>query len=223
MTGKLAIAEVLGEVAAEELLRVMRRGPDLAGIVSEEMYLIDDGVSERSSDPHLMERVALAIEHEMSRADAEGREPVIRTALDKAGVAMAVYVDMCQHPDWPEVSNKVYMAVTVHPRRPAYIRAQTLKAMAGDTQAAKFVEDLLKQGDKTTEEAMRALESQGDQAVSREASQVALDLAELIEQASKVAAPEDLIEEAKADVAVQHSRPEPEVRLNLQEWSNEGD
>lgn len=208
---------------AEELMRFMRLGRDLDGMVPESLTEAPDGEARASWDQEEMERVALAIEHEMGLASKGDREPNIAAALKKAKVPMEVYLQMAVHPDFLQVSHRVYMAMTVMPRWPAVIRATTKAAMAGDVAAARWVRDLLASGDKTTEEAMRALEREGDEAVSREASRLLLELNGLLEQNKIAEAPAALVEEARGDVAVQHARPEPEIRLDLSEWTEPAD
>jgi len=219
---KTAMQELAGtQGSANAVIQMMRRGEDLAGLVTNQMLETADDVVESSGSGALMRRVALAIEKEVAAADLGNREPVIARALEGVKVPMEVYLDMSTHPDFLAISHQVNMAMTVIPRRAGYIRAQTLAALAGDTTAAKFCEQLLSSGDKTAEETIRALESQGDDAVTREAGNILLELREMIDAAEKAEAPEDVIAEAQADVAVQHGAPERQVRLNLAEWSGE--
>lgn len=207
--------------AAQNMIQMMRQGADLEGLVTDQMLETADGKIESTTSSDLMRKVALAIEKEVSRADLGSREPVIADALKSVSVPMEVYLEMSVHPDFLAVSHQVNMAMTVIPRRAGYIRAQTLAALAGDVQAAKFCEALLSSGDKTAEDAIRSLEQQGDKAVNREASNLLLELREMLDSLDKADTPDELVEEAVDDMSAQHGPPERQVRLNLSEWTEE--
>lgn len=205
--------------AARGMIQMMRQGADLEGLVTNQMLETADGKVESSSSADMMRRVALAIEKEVATADQGSREPVIADAIKSVGVPMEVYLEMSVHPDFLAVSHQVNMAMTVIPRRAGYIRAQTLSALAGDVNAAKFCESLLNSGDKSAEDAIRSLEQQGDKAVNREASNILLELKDMLEALDKTDTPEELVSEAQSEMAEQHGPPEKQVRLNLAQWT----
>jgi len=221
-----ALAKPGGEeksVAADQLMRFMRKGDDLSGLVPDSLVEPEVGRVEGSFDQELMERVALAVESEIDKAEKADRDPNMKRALASAGVNESMYLQMAMHPDYRLVCQRVYTAFVLLPRWSSVCRAMSKSAMAGDVAAARWVRDQVESGDKGLEEALKAIESEGEASLGRHAGELLLDLQRLLEESKRAETPEALVEEAKADVAVQHQRPEPEIRVDLMNWSDGDD
>jgi hypothetical protein len=213
-----------GEEKGAALLQFMRSAPDLSGLIPDDLYTPGKHEPVRSSyDGDFMQKVALAIDAEIDRAEKKGDEPVIRNALKKAGCPEDIYLQMSTHPDYKAVVQKVYTAFILMPRWASICRSMSKAAQAGDVAAARWVRDQIDSGDKTVEEAMAALEREGDDAVKRMAADLQLQLHKLITATSEAEAPRDVVAAALADVATQHGDPTPVRSADQASWFDEID
>jgi len=213
------LAKEGGEDVGAAMARLFRRGDDLVGMIPASLTEAPEGLVASWSGEE-MERVALAIEQENAKADEEEREPNVHKALKKAHVPMEMYLQMATHPDFPGICHRVYMAFIAIPRWGGIVRAMTKAAMAGDVAAARWVRDLLASGDQAIEDAMRALEREGPEAMKRQAADLTQQLHELMAGAEKADAPAGLVEEQVQDVAVQAHQAEPELKIDLEGWTS---
>ena len=210
-----------GAEVASKLMAYMRSGPDLAGIIPDSMIVPEEGLVESSQSGELMEKVALALDQENDRAEKAGKDPEVRRALQKAGVLEHVYLQMATHPDFQAVCKRVYTAFVLIPRWAAICRSMSKAAMTGDVAAARWVRDLIAEGDVDMEASMKAIERDGPDALKRRVGDLVLQLHDMTSKMELAQLPEDLVREAKEDVATQYHRPEPEMRLSLADWTND--
>jgi len=208
-----------GTGKADALTRYMRSGADLLNLIPDSLVEPAEGKVLSSHSGDLMEKVALALDAENSLAEKAKREPDAHRALKKAGVSAAMYLQLATHPDFQAVCHRVYVAFVALPRWGAVCRSMSKAAMAGDVAAARFVRDLIQHGDKDMEEVMRRVERDGPASLKKEVAEIQLALHDLQSNMEEAERPEDLVAEATADVATQHLRAEPEVRLDLNAWT----
>jgi hypothetical protein len=210
-----------GASKADALTAYMRSGQDLLNMIPDALIVPVEGQVVSSHSGELMEKVALAMDAENAAAEKASppRDPDTRRALKKAGVNEAVYLQMATHPDFQAVVKRVYTAFVLIPRWAAICRSMSKSAMAGDVAAARWVRDLIDSGDEDMEESMRSIERAGPGALQVQAAEIQLVLTEIMSQSEEAERPEDLVQAARDDVAVQHMRPEPEVKIDLSDWT----
>ncbi len=210
-----------GPDKADALTRYMRSGKDLLNLIPDSLVEPVEGKVLSSYSGELMEKVALAMDSENAAAEKAERDPDTRKALRKAGVPEAVYLQLATHPDFQAVCKRVYTAFVLIPRWAAICRSMSKAAMAGDVAAARWVRDLIDSGDQDMEESMKAIERDGPDALKRQVAEIQLTLHDLQANMEAADRPEELVQEAMLDVATQHLRAEPEVRLDLAEWTTD--
>jgi hypothetical protein len=204
--------------AADSLIRFMREGADLVDLIPERLIEPVEGVTS-AYDPGLMEKVALAIDHENGLAEAGSRDPDIRKALRKAGVSPEIYLQMSTDPDFKAVCDRVYQGFVVIPRWASICRAMTKSAMGGDVAAARWVRDMMESGDATIEAQMKSLEASGPEAIKQQVAQLQLQLKEMSDSLRQQETPVDLIEDAIQEMRESAVVEEAVSKIDLREMT----
>jgi hypothetical protein len=124
---------------------------------------------------------------------------------------------MSGHPDWKVVCQRVYVGFILMPRWASICRSMSKAAMAGDVAAARWVRDQIDSGDAGLEEAITALEREGQGGLERQAATLQLELHQLLAAGTAQEAPEKIIQ-AAARAVVAGAVAEAEAPTQAGSW-----
>lgn len=214
MTEPKVIGKGEGSQFAAAIQKYLAQSGDISGMVTERMVSPQAGEVSASYAGEFMRSVALAIHHEVSKAEEADREPNVGRALKAAGCSEEMYLQMSDHPDYLEVCKRINRSFIVMPRWPMICRAMTKAAQHGDVAAARWVANQMSEGEVDAEEALRQIQQQGPEGLKRMASELQLELHDLLGKAGEAAAPDELIRSARAEIQVQRGDTDRDMRAS---------